>query len=101
MFACDIPAVAASGSTPINTFPQNVEVLSQVRFGGSTTYINYDSGIPALQMYIGSILSQSLFGLPRPACSKCTDAHEAPIERCLGQAPQEDQGHSLGGDNNN
>ncbi|CAK9011459.1 unnamed protein product [Durusdinium trenchii] len=54
LFACDIPAVAASGSTPINTFPQNVEVLSQVRFGGSTTYINYDSGIPALQMYIGS-----------------------------------------------
>ena len=59
MFGCDIPAVAASGSTPINAFPENVEVLSQVRFGGSTTYINYDSGVPALQMYIGQSLKLS------------------------------------------
>ena len=57
LFACDVPAVATSGSTPINTFPQNVEVLSQVRCGGSTTYINYDSGVPALQMYVGRTLS--------------------------------------------
>ncbi|CAJ1443448.1 unnamed protein product [Effrenium voratum] len=53
-FACTVPAVAASGSTPINSFPQNIEVLDQVRFGGTTTYLLYDSGTPALQMYVGS-----------------------------------------------
>ena len=38
-------------------------VLSQVRFGGSTTYINYDSGVPALQMYIGQSLKLSQVNL--------------------------------------
>ncbi|CAE7400673.1 unnamed protein product [Symbiodinium sp. CCMP2456] len=54
LLACDVPAIAATGSTPINTFPQDIQVATQVRFGGSTTYLNYVSGTPALEMYVGS-----------------------------------------------
>eukprot|EP00439_Symbiodinium_sp_Y106_P001334 s782_g1.t1 len=54
LLACDVPAIAATGSTPINTFPQDIQVATQVRFGGTTTYLNYVSGTPALEMYVGS-----------------------------------------------